>query len=76
MRAVQGHQLALEGQPSRCPFLMRNGNGRQDARSCFASRRVILLHRCRLDFRLSFLGFVFLALGVVATLGMAWEQSR
>ena len=29
---VQGHRLAREGQPSRCPFRMGGGNGRQDAR--------------------------------------------
>src|SRR5215470_7599424 len=55
--AVQGHRLALEGQPGRCPFLAGSGNGRQDARPCFARRPVALLQRRRLDFRLPCFGF-------------------
>jgi hypothetical protein len=46
--AVQGHRLALEGQPSRCPFLIRTGNGRQDARPYFARRPVAVLRNFRL----------------------------
>jgi hypothetical protein len=45
---VQGHRLALEGQPSRCPFLIRTGNGRQDARPYFARRPVAVLRNFRL----------------------------
>jgi hypothetical protein len=55
--AVQGHRLALEGQSGRCPFLIRSGNGRQDAQPCFARRLVILLHRRRLDLGLRYFGF-------------------
>src|SRR5262249_40776517 len=36
--AAQGHQLALEGQPDRCPFLIGSRNGRQVARPRFAHR--------------------------------------
>ena len=55
--AVQGHRLALEGQPNRCPFLIRSGKGRQDARPCFAHRPFALLRRRRLDFGLPYFGF-------------------
>ena len=46
-----------EGQPGRCPFPIGRGNGRQDARPCFASRPVIHLHRRRLDLGLRYFGF-------------------
>src|SRR5262249_45584342 len=47
---VQGHQLAQGGSLVAAPFLMRNGDGRQDARPCFARRCVTLLHRRCLGF--------------------------
>src|SRR5262245_8018204 len=45
------------GSPSRCPFLIRGGNGRQDARPCSAHCPVALLRRRRLDFGLPNFGF-------------------
>jgi len=47
----------LEGQPGRCPFLIGNGNGRQDAGPCFARRPVALLHRRSLVLGLRYFGF-------------------
>src|SRR5262245_4424817 len=41
--AVQGHQLALEGQLHRCPFLIEGGNGPQVARPRFAYLPVAVL---------------------------------
>ena len=46
-----------EGQPGRCPFLIRSGNGRQDAQACFAHRPVAVLRRRRLDFGSPCFGF-------------------
>jgi hypothetical protein len=37
-----------EGQPGRCPFLIGRGNGRQDARPCFARLPVAVLRNLRL----------------------------
>src|SRR5262245_10201247 len=56
---VQGHRLAHRGGGSagRCPFLIGSGNGRQDARPCFAHRHVAAPRRRRPDFGLPDFGF-------------------
>src|SRR5262249_27787515 len=46
--AVQGHRRALEGQPSRCPFLTGSGNGPQDPRPRFTRVPVGVLRNLRL----------------------------
>jgi hypothetical protein len=74
--AVQGHRLAQEGQPGRCPFLIEDGNGRQDARPCFASRPVIHLHRRRLDLGLRYFGFGLFCARGVAAIGLAENHWR
>ena len=45
------------GSLGRCPFLIRSGNGRQDAQACFAHRPVAVLRRRRLDFGSPCFGF-------------------
>jgi hypothetical protein len=67
---------AREGQRRGCPLSNRSGNGRQDARPCFASRPVIHLHRRRLDLGYVILGSVFFALGGVAAIGLAENHWR
>src|SRR5262249_45561761 len=54
--AVQGHQLAHRGSLVAAPS-NRGGNGRQDARPCFAHLPVALLRGRRLDFGLPDFGF-------------------
>ena len=45
------------GQPGRCPFPIGSGNGRQDARCCFARRPIALLRRLRLKLWSLYFGF-------------------
>jgi hypothetical protein len=52
----------------------RGGNGRQDAQPSFAQRRVTVLRRRRLEFRLPCFEFVFFVLGGVAAVEIAWDH--
>ena len=76
MRAVQGHQLALEGSLIAVPFWSRTG---MDAKTRDLALLTGVSFICAgtawiLDYLV--LGSVFFALGIAAILGMAWEQSR
>ena len=60
-----------EGQLDRCPFLIRSGNGRQDARPCFAHALSLFCAGFAWAADHAVFGSAFSALGTVAILGAA-----
>jgi hypothetical protein len=74
--AVQGHQLAqVEGAAWSLPLLIGSGNGRQDARPCFARGPVALLRSRALISDHLAMGLIFFVLGGAAGIP-AYRRSR
>ena len=72
--AVQGHRLALEGQPGRCPFLIRSGNGRQDARPALLTALSLFFAGVAWSSDYLVLSSVFFVLGGVAAVEIVWNH--
>jgi hypothetical protein len=73
---VQGHRLALEGQPRRCPFRMGRG---MDAKTLDLALLAALSVLCAMFAWAGdrdIVGSLFFALGAVAIVGAAYGQRR